>query len=389
MRVFGRRLGVLALTAALLATSLLAVWKPVSAADLTTRSLTLSPASTPTDVDSDSVDDGASLPLANSNHAYVFTFVTSDDIGSIQFLYCTTAAGTCTMPPGLDTTNITAITQDNNVNGFTLNDTTNGAPYITRAAAAATPQELTFTLHDVVNPTATNTTFFVRITIYDAAALGGNTVDDGVVAASTANRIRLRGTMPESLVFCTGQTVPLTIGGLPNCGGATNAIIDFNDLFSTTITRYATSQMAASTNAGDGYVITVSGPTMESGSNSIPEIGGTGVAPTVGISQFGLNVVENLLLDVSPVGEDPTPVSNAANYRANPMVNYDTPDEFAFVDNNPSATATPVANSNDGGSGPWPSDNQRYTATYIVNVAGSQAAGEYTTTLTYVCTPTF
>jgi hypothetical protein len=35
------------------------------------------------------------------------------------------------------------------------------------------------------------------------------------------------------------------------------------------------------------------------------------------------------------------------------------------------------------------SDSQIYTNSYMVNVPGSQAAGTYTTTLTYICTPTF
>lgn len=32
---------------------------------------------------------------------------------------------------------------------------------------------------------------------------------------------------------------------------------------------------------------------------------------------------------------------------------------------------------------------QIFTVSYIVNVPGSQPAGNYTTTLTYICTPTF
>ena len=36
-----------------------------------------------------------------------------------------------------------------------------------------------------------------------------------------------------------------------------------------------------------------------------------------------------------------------------------------------------------------PHEAQVYTASYIVNVAGNTYAGTYTTTLTYICTPTF
>lgn len=78
------------------------------------------------------------------------------------------------------------------------------------------------------------------------------------VAASTAEPIILDGTMPESLVFCTGETIGLT-SSVPDCGTATDGAISFNQLFSPIPTATATSQMAASTNAGSGYAITVNG----------------------------------------------------------------------------------------------------------------------------------
>jgi len=36
-----------------------------------------------------------------------------------------------------------------------------------------------------------------------------------------------------------------------------------------------------------------------------------------------------------------------------------------------------------------PSNANLFTNSYIVNVAGSQAAGLYTSTMTYICTATF
>jgi len=57
------------------------------------------------------------------------------------------------------------------------------------------------------------------------------------------------------------------------------------------------------------------------------------------------------------------------------------------VDNFKFASGDPVADSANGGLGP--TDAQIFTVTYIVNVTGSQPAGTYTATFTYICTPTF
>ena len=205
-------------------------------------------------------------------------------------------------------------------------------------------------------------------------------MDKGTVTASTATQIVLNGTMPESLVFCTGATVGLT-GGVPDCATATSGLIGFNQLFSPTDTATATSQMAASTNAGAGYVITVNGPTLTSGSNTVSPIGST--APGIrGVSQFGLNLKANTTATSTvAIGSEVAVISNGTNYRAQATTAYSTVDNFKFQ------SGEGVANSGFGGlSG---SDSQIYTVSYIVNVPGSQPAGTYTSTLTYICTPTF
>jgi hypothetical protein len=139
--------------------------------------------------------------------------------------------------------------------------------------------------------------------------------------------------------------------------------------------------MAASTNAGSGYSITVEGPTLTSGSNTIPAIGGTATTSSIGSGKFCINLVANT---TPSVGSAIDPVSNGSNYLAKAKANFNTADNFAFDDTGTNA----IAASDDGGSA-GPTDSQIYTASYIVNVSGSQPAGTYTTTLTYICTPTF
>jgi hypothetical protein len=102
----------------------------------------------------------------------------------------------------------------------------------------------------------------------------------------------------------------------------------------------------------------------------------------LGIGQFGLDLVANTTASSTPaVGANITPADNGTNYRGQPIGNYNTPDTFEFN------TGNSVANSADGGASG--SDAQIYTVSYVVNVPGSQPAGTYTTTLTYICTPTF
>lgn len=352
-----------------------------SAAQIVTRSVTLQAGAT----------DGGSESGGVVNHLFTFTVpsVGNASTGSIKFEYCQLAGGACTTPTGLVTTAAT-LGSENGATGFTIVNGTNGAPYLTRTASAINANSvLTYQLSGVTNPVYgatvpdTNKTFFVRISTYASTDTTGSAIDTGVVAASTAEPIILDGTMPESLIFCTGETVGLDIATstVPDCSTATDGTISFNQLFSPTDTATASSQMAASTNATAGYVISINGPTLTSGSNTIAGMAAAALGVR-GTAQFGLNLKANTALTSTPaVGIEVAPSANATNRRGQAATNYDTVDNFKFT------TGDIVANSYNGG--PGGTDAQIYTVTYIANVPGSQPAGTYTTTLTYICTPTF
>lgn len=348
---------------------------------ITNIKMTLQTGTTPSDVNSDGVDDGGSMPGGKANHLFTFNVPSSSNVDAIRFKYCTTelipsTGNTCTAPTGMDSSTST-LGLDGGT-GWTITNQTANTVTLSGSAANLSGNK-TFRLDDVVNPTTTNETFYIYIATYTGGT-GGTLTDDGSAAASTATPIKLSGTMPESLVFCTGETISKT-AGVPDCTTATSGDISFNQLFDPTSTAFATSQMAASTNAGSGYAITVNGPTLTSGSNTIDAIGGTATTSTLGTSQFGMNLAVNT---TPAVGSAIDPVSNSTNYLAKAQANFNTANSFAFDD----ASNNAVAASNDGGSA-GPTDSQIYTASYIVNVPGSQPAGTYTTTLTYICTPTF
>lgn len=344
--------------------------QPASAAQITNRSLTLIAGAT----------DGGSKPGGVVNHSFTFTIPTAASIGSIKFEYCTIASGTCTLPTGVVTTSATLSSQTG-ATGFTMVNTTNGAPYITRTAAAISAgQVVTYQLNTITNPTATNSAFFVRLTTYTSTNATTGATDTGTVAASTATQIVLTGTMPESLIFCTGATVSTT-SGIPDCTTATAGAVSFNQLFSPTDTATATSQMAASTNANSGYNITVNGPTLTSGSNTITAMS-TATTGVRGTSQFGMNLKLNTTATSTvAVGAEVDAAANGTSLRGQAATGYNTVDTFKFT------SGDSVANSANGGAGP--TNAQIFTVSYIVNVAGNQASGTYTSTLTYICTATF
>ncbi len=344
-----------------------------SAAQILNRSLTLQAGASA----------GGSAPGGVVDHQFAFQLPGGSNVGSILFEYCTTAANTtlsptCITPTGLVTTSA-ALGSETGATGFSMVNTTNGTPYLTRTASnPGTNVNVTYRLDDITNPTDVNSTFFVRISTYASTDTTGGVTDAGVVNASTAEPIDITGTMPESLVFCTGATISTT-SSVPDCATATAGDIFFDQLFSPTDTATTTSQMAASTNAGFGYAITVNGETLTSGANTIDGMAALDV-PITGIAQFGLNVVLNTITDASlnPLGLDPAPAYDGVDLTGQASTDYDTPDSFKFV------TGETVADSDSSGT-----DAQIFTVSYIANVPGNQPAGTYTTTLTYICTPTF
>ena len=304
-----------------------------------------------------------SQAAVSSAHVIAFTTATGASIGSIGFDFCTTADGACIVPSGLGTTAATLSAQSG-ATGFTLDAASNGAPYLTRAAASLpATTAVSYTLSNVTNPSAINTTFYIRITTYTGSDGATGPTDIGNVAASTAQPIQLTGVTPELLIFCVGTVIT------GDCSTVSGNTIDFGD-FSPLTTSSGTSVMQATTNAGAGYSITVNGTTLQSGTNSITGLAAQ-TAATTGASQFGLNLRANA---TPAVGSDPTGgIGAVGTYTAN----YGTTNQYRFDSGDAVANATVPTNAN------------TFTSSYIVNIPGLQAAGVYTATMTYICTANF
>jgi hypothetical protein len=108
----------------------------------------------------------------------------------------------------------------------------------------------------------------------------------------------------------------------------------------------------------------------------------TAATITRGISQFGMNLKLNTTATSTvAVGAEVNAAPNGTSLRGQAYNGYNTVDQFKFV------SGDPVAKSDNTVAGP--TNAQIFTVSYIVDVAGNQASGTYTSTLTYICTGTF
>lgn len=319
------------------------------AAEITDRSLSLS----------------TSEPGATGEYTFDFSVPTSGTtIESFAVEICEEAADTCTTPAGFDGSAANLINQPSGFGDSSDWSVDTSDPDLLRMnndTNSQTPdatQNVTF--GNVDNPSATNETFFARLTTYANDDYTGE-IDTGTVAASTAEAITIEGFVPPILTFCVGVDIP------SDCSSASGNSLDLGT-FSPGSTSSGISQMRASTNAGDGYAITVEGTTLSSGSNTIDGLNTPSTSQTEQ-SQFGFNLRDNTTPDV---GEDP-----AGDGSATVAADYDTVDEFTFN------AGDVVAQS--GG----PTNANTFTSAYITNIEPQQAAGTYTTTLTYIATATF
>lgn len=321
----------------LMATVLTATTNVASAAQLTTRKVTL----------------GSSVASASTTYTFSFVAPSATVLKSFSADACTTASGACTTPSGFSVASSTLPSQPTNLgdaSGWTVNTSTAGSLRLTKTGNSAAPTgTTTVTFGAVVNPSATNSTFFLRMTTFSDDAWT-TSVDTGTVAASTAGQITVTASVDETLTFTL-----------------TSATVGLGTL-TTSSTGSGTSTMTASTNGTTGYAITVNGVTLTSGANTVTALASQ-TASSQNNSQFGINLVSN---STPSVGSN---VSGSGTGAAS--ANYGTTNQYRFVTGDTVASAGAATNSN------------TFTVSYIANINGAQQAGSYSTVLTYIATGTF
>lgn len=303
---------------------------------------------------------GSSQFSALTTYVFTFSVASGTSIGSADFQACTTASGTCTPAPGFSSsagpaTLTSQPTGLGSASGWTINTGTANDLKISATAAAAPGGTSTISFTNVTNPSATNSTFFLRITTYTGTTGSSpwtGAIDTGVVAASTAGQITVNATVDEALTFTLSA-----------------ATVNLGTLTTSTTGKDGTTTMVASTNGGTGYSITYNGNALTSPSGPLNSYSNsTSAAGTPG---FGFNLMANTTPSVGAA------VSGGGSGAAFGL--YSSADHFTFVANGSDkiASASAATNSN------------TYTISYVANIGGATPAGLYTTTLNYVATPNF
>lgn len=320
----------------------------VSAGDLTNRSIRLS----------------SSTAGATTSHRASFTISTTANMGSIEFEYCsnTPFVGTvCTAPTGLDLSSV-SLTNQIGESGFTIDpSSTANRIIITRPSAlSAAPVLASYTFNGAINPTIVNTTTFVRMSTFASTDATGPRTDYGSAAFAVNNGISVEAFVPPYLTFCVG----LTVGS--RCKTSAGNFINLGEL-SKTSPKFSTSQFSGATNDPGGYSTFLAGNTMTSGTNFIPAMKTKSIS-SPGVSQFGLNVVDNSNPDV---GKNPQGIGSivAAN-------GYKTPNQFKFANEVVAYTTNST-------------EFNVVTVSYLVNASTEQKPGIYSTTITYIATAAF
>ncbi len=143
--------------------------------------------------------------------------------------------------------------------------------------------------------------------------------------------------------------------------------------FSAATTSMATASFSVLNYTSFGYVVQIAGtpPTNAGASRTIPGMPTT-TTPTVGVEQFGINLVANT--SPSSIGANPN------NYQfgfGTIAPNYGTPNSYRYVEGETIALASKSSGITD------------YTITFLVNVAGLTPGGQYTSNQTLIVTGTY
>ncbi len=196
----------------------------------------------------------------------------------------------------------------------------------------------------------------------DTITIGGTFGDTGTAAVDiiTDDQVTVSATVDPTITFSISDN-SIGFGSL----SSTAARWATGDTTGASSDSAAAHTLSVATNAQSGYVLSYSGATLTSGSNTISVASITNDADgTQGSEEFGLGVSTNGSSTVAAAYDH----NSTAGSR-----------DWAFV---ASTTTTIVSRTT-------PTNTETISAFYLANIAGSTEAGSYTTTITYIATGTF
>lgn len=310
-------------------------------------------------ITSRSVEIGSSAASANTSYDFTFTVAQSTTIKSIKFQACDTASELCTQTGAASgfsssTPGSSLSSQPTNLGSggtWTVDNSDATALRIKNSSNTGSPSSaITVNFSNVHNPSATNSTFFIRITTYSDDSWTTE-IDNGTVATSTAGQVTVTAYVDETLTFTLSSST-VALGTL-----------------STTTTGTGTSSMTVATNASSGYSLGYKGDTLKSASNTITEMS-TMATSSMNSRQFGINLMANT---TPTVGTNVTGTGSGT-----PSTGYSTANSYKF-----STSGDTIASSS------TQTNSNTFTTSYIANIDGSTAPGSYSTLITYIATVNF
>lgn len=300
-----------------------------------------------------------------ARYRFFFMGKTTGAVGSVRLQICANdpfPETPCTAPSGFSMSGATLANQGG-MTGFSINPaSTANDVLLTRTATPGTTTPSFYEFTGVVNPDAAGP-YYGRILTYPTADGSGAPVDAGGIALDIEmSDFMIETYVPPYLLFCIGNTITGQ-----DCSTANGNYVDFGELTSGR-TASGQTQVVAATNAKFGFTVAVQGTTMASGTNVIPALASPDVSRQ-GVGQFGLNLRANT---TPSAGQDPQGLGLSAVIAPS----YNQPNFFAFTSGDVLVKATNP-------------DMQKYTVTYVINVAKGQSPGYYVSTLTYIALASF
>ncbi len=306
-----------------------------------------------------------SAASATAIHEFGLTMAnTVTPVSSISFEFCSNTPiinDPCVPPAGFDASSTVLTAQSGEV-GFSIHPSST-ANRIVLTRPPLNPSGVSSTYHfiAITNPSGVGS-YFVRLKTYSSSDATGPNIEEGGVVFAITSGLSVGAEVPPYLRFCAATTIVNF-----DCSTATSFFIDLGELRTTQINK-ASSQFVVATNAQSGYSISLNGTTLISGTNVIPAMA-VQSPPTVGVSQFGINLKANTIPAIGAEVVGPGTSTASAGYNLANLYKFQAGDILTSVNHSDA--------------------NRKYTVSYIVNVSSSQPAGVYSTTITYICLANF
>lgn len=369
------------IVAALGLVSLGAVAPIVSAAQVTSRSISMS---------------SSTKSATNQTYKINFTSVGAAGAFIVEFCSDTPLIGqACTKPTGLDLTGASSSTS-----GFTdvsvIDDADDNTLVVAGTIGATTAIEVDVTSID--NPSNAGT-MYARIVTYDTKAhalaytstsLGTGATDDGSVAVSITDQIGVTGDVLETMTFCVSGADTITAGCASGVTAPTLEIGELNGsirALSSSALSTAAVYTQISTNAVGGAVVSLKSNT--TGCGGLSRLGAASYAAGCGITASGTS--GTIAAGDSKIGirgatstdegtgsgtYQTTGSYDTSNYR----LNWASGDATGVT----STYGDPFLNTASG-----PASNKEMALTFGASIAPSTPAGRYTANYSLIATGTF